>query len=121
VTGLRCIFVHPTGLHLPVVLVARGEPADVVQRQQMERHRHRLGLALRSAPAAPVHLSALGTSAEGEVGEYRQESDFWFGALPGSREVVLTESWPEIGLPATAVTIQLPDLAAVARTSIPLR
>ena len=118
--GLRCVFAHPSGLHLPVMLVARGEPADVAQRRQTERLRHGLRLEVSSGEAGPTRLSAFSTAGEGNVGYYRQESEFWLAGLPDRRAVTLTVSWPEIGLAATAVVLQFPDLAARAETSIPL-
>jgi hypothetical protein len=87
----------------------------------VERHRHGLRLAWSSDTAAPVDLSAFRVSGEGDEGRYRHESEFWLEGLPDCHDVVLTVSWPEIGLPEAAVTLQLPDLAAAVRTSIPLR
>jgi predicted enzyme related to lactoylglutathione lyase len=49
--GLRCVFAHPTGLHLPIVLLSRGVHADAANRR-VRGHGDEFRLELGSADGA---------------------------------------------------------------------
>lgn len=110
--GLRCVFAHPTGLHLPLVLVATGGDADRANRASFP-----------SRDSAPTfRLLAEANGKHGPVDQWRQESqgwdghfamraDYWVAELPHDRVLALTVAWPEIGLPLTSTTHHLEPLA----------
>src|SRR3954464_20401 len=74
--GLRCVFAHSTGLHLPLVLVARGVHADAAERR-LRRHGDELRVELGPANGPMVRLGAFATQSAGGDDEYRQESSYW--------------------------------------------
>jgi hypothetical protein len=118
--GLRCVFAHRTGLHLPIVLIARAVHADAAARR-LRGHGDELRVELGPADgAAMVRLSAFATQGAGGADEYRQESSYWHPGLPSNSPLTLTVSWPAIGLPPASAVLQLPDLAVLARAAIPL-
>jgi hypothetical protein len=118
--GLRCVFAHRTGLHLPIVLIARDVYADAAARR-LRGHGDELRVELGPADgAAMVRLSAFATQGAGGADEYRQESSYWHPGLPSSSPLTLTVSWPAIGLPPASTVLQLPDLAGLGRAAIPL-
>jgi len=118
--GLRCVFAHRTGLHLPIVLIARDVYADAAARR-LRGHGDELRVELGPADgAAMVRLSAFATQCAGGADEYRQESSYWHPGLPSSSPLALTVSWPAIGLPPASAVLHLPDLAVLARAAIPL-
>jgi hypothetical protein len=118
--GLRCVFAHRTGLHLPIVLIARDVHADAAARRLRE-HGDELRVELGPADGATmVRLSAFATQGAGGADEYRQESSYWHPGLPSSSSLTLTVSWPAIGLPPASAVLHLPDLADLARAAIPL-
>jgi hypothetical protein len=119
--GLTCVFAHRTGLHLPVVLVARDVHADAAARR-LRGHGDEFRLEVSPADGvAAVRLHAF--AGQGAVGEdeYRQESSYWHPGLPSGPTLTLIVSWPAIGLPAAATTLRLPDLAGLAEAAVPLR
>jgi hypothetical protein len=119
--GLRCVFAHRTGLHLPVVLIARNVHADAAA-YRLRDHGDELRLELGpSDGAAPVRLQAFATQGAGGEDEYRQESSYWHPGLPSSTTLALTVSWPAIGLRPSPTVLRLPDLAGLARGAIALR
>jgi hypothetical protein len=118
--GLRCVFAHPTGLHLPLVLLARGVHADAANRR-VRGHGDEFRLELGSADGAPtVRLDAFATQGAGSDDEYRQESSYWHAGLPGDPDLTVTVSWPAIGLPPVTTPLRLPDLPGLARGAIRL-
>jgi hypothetical protein len=119
--GLRCVFAHRTGLHLPLVLVARGVHADAAARR-LGRHGDELRLELGPADGGPmVRLGAFASQSAGGDDEYRQESSYWHAGLPAGPDLIVTVAWPAIGLPAVSVGLHVPDLAVLARAALPLR
>jgi len=119
VVGVRCVFAHSTGLHLPIVLVARGVNADAARRRLRE-HGDELRLTLGPSGTAQVRVTAFATQSASSEDEYRQESAYWYSGLPDSATLSLTVSWPEIGLPTTAAVLEVPNLATLARGALPL-
>src|SRR3954452_8810619 len=119
--GLRCVFAHRTGLHLPVVLVARDVHADAAARR-LRGHGDEFRLEVRPADGvAAVRLHAFAGQSAGGADEYRQESSYWHPGLPSGPTLTLIVSWPAIGLPSAATTLRLPDLAGLAEAAVPLR
>ena len=118
--GLRCVFAHRTGLHLPLVLLARGVHADAANRR-VRGHGDELRVELGSrGGAARVRLDAFATLGAGGDDEYRQESSYWHAGLPHDPYLIVTVSWPAIGLPAVTTPLPLPGLADLARAAITL-
>jgi hypothetical protein len=118
--GLRCVFAHRTGLHLPLVLIAVGVHADAAARRVRE---HGDGLRLTLGPAggtAAVRLLPFASQSAGNDDEFRQETAYWSDGLPDTEDLTLTVAWPEIGLPPTATALQLPGLATLARAAVVL-
>lgn len=109
--GLRCVFAHPTGLHLPVVLVASGRGADLANRASFPGPEgaptFRL-LAEVNGRRGPVHHWRQGS--EGGDGRFVMRAAYWVDELPHDRTLALTVAWPEIGLPRTSTTLLLGDL-----------
>ena len=118
--GLRCVFAHRTGLHLPIVLIARDVHADAAARR-LRGHGDEFRVELDSADGAPtVRLNAFATQSAGGEDEYRQESSYWHAGLPSSATPTLTVAWPAIGPAPASTVLQLPDLAGLARAAIRL-
>jgi hypothetical protein len=117
--GLRCVFAHRTGLHLPLVLLARGVHADAANRR-VRGHGDELRLELGPPNAPMVGLDAFATLGSGDDDEYRQESSYWHEGLPGDPDLTVTVSWPAIGLPPVTTPLRLPDLAGLAHAAIRL-
>ncbi|HEY7814550.1 MAG TPA: hypothetical protein VIC62_15005 [Nakamurella sp.] len=119
--GLRCVFAHPTGLHLPIVLVARAVHADAAARR-LRGHGDELRVELGpTAGSATIRLNAFASQGAGGEDEYRQESSYWYAGLPSGPTVTVTVAWPAIGLSPATTVLHLPDLARVARAVVPLR
>ena len=119
--GLRCVFAHRTGLHLPFVLIARGVHADAAERR-LRGHGDELRVDLGpSDGTATIRLRAFATQSAGGGDEYRQESSYWHAGLPGSPSVAVTVAWPAIGLAPATTVLQMPDLATLAHAAVPLR
>jgi hypothetical protein len=127
----RCVFAHPGGLHLPIVMIASGVHAEAAQRQS--GHEHRLPghepspspgwsyLELRAEVngRAGELLAFAATSASGED-RYVQEGDYWIEELPADGTLRLTAAWPQVGLPPSATTLTLAGLPEAARQAISL-
>jgi hypothetical protein len=118
--GLRCVFAHRTGLHLPLVLVARGVHADAAARR-IRGHGEELRLEVGPPGGGATRLYPFATHAAGSDDEYRQESAYWHAGLPSSPDLAVTVSWPAIGLGAVTTELRVPDLAGLARAALPLR
>lgn len=120
--GLRCVFAHPGGLHLPLVLVATGVPAgaaarlsfpDQVRFASAEGGHHDPWSGLRvvaevngfSGPADPSEQQGSGGD-----GAFDLTAAYWIGDLPADRRLRLTVGWPEIGLPHAERTLVLDSL-----------
>lgn len=120
--GLRCVFAHPTGLHLPVVLLATGDGADRARRASFP--------GPDGAPAFRLLAEANGKhgpvdhwrrEAEGGDGHFVMRADYWVTELPHDRTLALTVAWPEIGLPQTSTTLHLEPLADLDSRVVSLR
>jgi hypothetical protein len=81
----------------------------------------RWGFAVSSpiAPRCTCHWSS-SPPASRPTPPYRQETAYWSSGLPDTEDLTLTVAWPEIGLPATAATLQLPGPTALARAAVVL-
>jgi hypothetical protein len=131
--GLRCVFAHQTGLHLPLVVLATGVHAEAAGRQTGQPagpRGHR-----PSEPPGWSHLQVWG-ELNGRVGEmepfssscssgldrYTEQAEYWIGDLPRDGVLRLNVGWPHIGLDPATTTLQLdpPDqIAAGAITLLP--
>ena len=119
--GLRCVFAHRTGLHLPIVLIARAVHADAAA-GRLRGHGNELRVELGpSDGSAAIRLTAFATEGAGGEDEYREESSYWYAGLPSTPAVTLTVAWPAIGLRPATTALQLPDLPRVARAAVALR
>ena len=123
--GLRCVFAHQTGLHLPLVVLATGVHAEAAGRQTGQP-----AAPPGYRPSDPPGWSHLQVSGEvnGRVGEmepfsasrsssldrYTEQAEYWIGELPGDGVLRLTVGWPRIGLDPATTTLQLgpPDQIA---------
>ena len=106
--GLRCVFAHRTGLHLPIVLIARDVHADAAAHAGSEDTGRTPRRAGPGGRRPMVRLSAFATQGAGGADEYRQESSYWHPGLPSSSTLTLTVSWPAIGLPPASAVLQPP-------------
>ena len=126
--GLRCVFAHPSGLQLPLVLRAEGVQAEGAKRSSYTpRLGERSGQAWRGEPWPGPALVA-GTDGEertvvpgsatsgggrmlGRTDDgYRFDGLYWMGHLPADSTLHLTIAWPEAGLAKTTTVLQLADL-----------
>ena len=126
--GLRCVFAHPNGLQLPLVLRAEGVQAEAARRDKFVPGRgERSGGAWRGAPwAGPVLVAGAdgeertvvagastsggGRMFGGEDDSYRFDGLYWIGDLPTDNMLRLTVAWPEAGLAETTTVLELADL-----------
>jgi hypothetical protein len=114
--GLRCVFAHPAGLHLPVVVAASGIYAEAAER----RREHHLAEAQDRENAGeeagvrtdPLRQLSLIVELNGHAGRadpyqaqssggpdrYDQTADYWIPELPADGTIGISTSWPEIGL-----------------------
>ena len=127
VAGLRCVFAHPGGLHLLVVLRAEGVQAEAAGRRTFPRpddagHDPCTGPALvadvdgDSRPADPI-----GQESSGSADHFSQRVAYWIGALPRDGRLQLTFGWPQAGLAETRTVLQLADLDGLEERVLPLR
>ncbi|WP_024288947.1 hypothetical protein [Cellulomonas sp. KRMCY2] len=120
--GLRCVFAHPTGLHLLLVLLANGHGADLANRASFpgpdSAPTFRL-LAEANGKRGPVDHWRQG--AEGGDGQFVMRADYWVNELPHDRTLALTVAWPEIGLPQTSTTLLLGNMTDLDRRVVSLR
>lgn len=116
--GLRCVFAPPTGLHLPLVLLAEGVQAEAAVRQSRgSSHGHSseaAALTLRAEVDGQDGWADATTSAwTGSTDRFELQADHWIGALPADGRLTLTAGWPEAGLAEqrTELTLDLGHLA----------
>jgi hypothetical protein len=116
--GLRCVFAHPGGLHLPLVLRADGVQAEAAVRRSFPP---RDPGPPRPAERDPWSGPRLTAGIDGEVrtadpGEQQSsggsdafdlQAAYWLGRLPSDGRVELTFSWPEAGLAENTVELRL--------------
>jgi hypothetical protein len=129
--GLRCVFAHRTGLHLPLVLLANAVHAEAAARQT--GHQPAPPGYRPSEPPGWSHLQVLG-ELNGRVGEmlpyaattsggldrYTEQAEYWIGELPRDGLLRLTVAWPRIGLSAATTTVQLDPPGQLATGAITL-
>lgn len=131
VVGVRCVFGHPTGLHLPTVIVASGVHAQAAQRQSGHQY-----LPTGYQPSEPPGWSYLELRAElnGRSGEmqpfastsssnedsYYQEANYWIEELPADGVLRLSVAWPRVGLDPSTVVVTMQGLPEAVRGAIPL-
>jgi len=119
--GLRCVFAHPDGLHIPLVLAARGEPADragSVRFGRVESSPILQLTATMNGRSGPVDSTQ--TEGRGGTGTFDQRSTYWINALPEDGRLRLSVAWPEIGLAETITDLLLGDLDDLEDRVIPL-
>jgi hypothetical protein len=130
--GLRCVFAHPGGLQLPLVLRARGVQAEAAARSSsLHRHGDPLapgrarepwsGLLLtvevngRSGIADPAH-----STASGNDDAFDLEASYWIGELPEDGQVRIDAAWPQAGLGEHSTVLTLGDLSGVGGRTVVL-
>ena len=119
--GLRCVFAHPGGLHLLLVLRADGVQAEAASR----RSRHRTPDAAPdpwSGPELVVDLDGearladpSGRQSSSSADRFDLEADYWIGALPADGRLRLTVGWPEAGLREAGTLLELGSLEGLDR------
>lgn len=116
--GLRCVFAHPTGLHLPVVVHGRRSRAEAASQQAHIDHsiQPESGIGMDPWFAPRLIVEVAGTAgpidpgrSQGSSGgnDFHLEADYWIGALPLDGRLVLTISWARFGLVETVSTLTL--------------
>ncbi|MQA34450.1 hypothetical protein [Modestobacter roseus] len=123
--GLRCVFAHPGGLHLPIVVRATGVQAEAAGRRTFPRRDGEpqpwSGLLVTltvdgvTGPADPV-----GPTSSGGADSFRSEGSWWAGALPNDGRLTVTVGWPAAGLAEATTVLQLDPLDDVADRVVPL-
>jgi len=129
--GLRCVFAHPTGLHLPLVVLANAIHAEAAARQTGQSP-----APPGYQPSDPPDWSQLEVVGElnGRVGEmlpfsatrssgldrYTEQAEYWIGELPRDGILRLTVAWPRIGLDSTTTTLQVDPPGQIAAGTIAL-
>ena len=128
--GLRCVFAHPTGLHLPLVLLAEGVQAEAATRRsgmgrhsdEMPEHMPWSGLSLTVEMDGEVRTAdPTRRTSSGSDDHYALAADHWIGALPGDGRLTLTAGWPEAGLAEQRTVLTLEDLDHLADRVVSLR
>ena len=126
--GLRCVFAHPTGLHLPLVLRARGVQAEAAMRRTSRRERGEVpAVEPWSGPLLTVEVNGRrgtcdhgrATSSGGQE-HYAADAAHWIDELPRDGRLALTLSWPAAGLAEATTVLQLDDLGDLAGRVLPL-
>lgn len=121
--GLRCVWAHPEGLWLPLVVQARGVHAEAAVRRSFDRTgagdppHAGLGVGLRLVVGVGDRTGiaeALGGSSSGGDDDFTSEPHYWVGDLPRDGVLRVGVSWPEVGLPETQTTLCLEGLADLA-------
>lgn len=141
--GLRCVFAHPSGLRLPVVVLALDVHAEAAWRQHGYggRGRDRTGPGGAGPGGAgpggdPIETSTLSLHAiingrecrldpheeqsQSSLDRYQQESQYWIGELPDDDRLGLRLAWPQVGLPPAVAHLRLPGVRRLAAAAVPL-
>jgi len=145
--ALRCVFAHPDGLHLPLVLRADAQRVGDLGRWSYGRLRRYSGSARRpgqqdaesaySAPELsveingrrgwvatddPLHASDVEGAGTGPGGAliYGKDASYWIGELPADGVLRLSFAWPQAGLASTSTTVRLCGLEDLAERVVPL-
>ena len=126
VAGLRCVFAHPSGLHLPVTVRAEGVQAEAAGRRTFPR-----GEGTRPEPWSGLQLTVeadgesrtvdpAGQESSGSEDHFRAEVTYWVGTLPRDGRLRLTLGWPEAGLAEASTVLDLTGLDELATRVLPL-
>lgn len=129
--GLRCVFAHPTGLHLPLVVRARDVQAEAASRRTFPRGPRddepasgtepwsglQVGIELNGR-AGPVDAGR--TTSSGGPDAFRSEVTCWIGELPGDGRLRLTVGWPQAGLTEASTVLELDGLQDLGGRVFPL-
>jgi len=125
VAGLRCVFAHPTGLHLLLVLHAEGVQAEAASRRTFEDRPGQQpwsGVRLRAAVDGDERtVDQAGGSSSGSDDDFHLRADFWIGALPGDGRLGLTVGWLGAGLAEAGSVLELAGLDDLASRVVRLR
>jgi hypothetical protein len=126
--GLRCVFAHPGGLHLPLVLHAEGVQSEAAGRRTFPTQGGSAEVDPWSGPVLTAELDGESRIADAGSQESSGGSDafdmaaaYWIGRLPRDGVLTLTLAWPQAGLSSGTVTLRLGDLSDVAARVVPLR
>jgi hypothetical protein len=118
--GLRCVFAHPTGLHLPLVLLAEGVQAEAAVRHS--RSSEPAGPTLRAeVDGQDGRADATRSAWTGSTDHFELQADHWIGALPADARLTLVAGWPEAGLAEQRTVLTLAHLDDLADQVVTLR
>lgn len=129
--GLRCVFAHPTGLHLPLLVRARDVQAEAASRWSFPRGPRddrpatggepwsglQVGLELNGRTGT---VDAGRTTSSGGADSFRSEVTCWIGELPEDGRLRLTVGWPQAGLAETTTVLELDGLQDLGERVLPL-
>jgi len=139
--GLRCVFAHPDGLHLPLVLRTDTERAADLGRWSYGHVRRYRSFASRqsaesaySAPELLVDINGrrgpVGTdgpiyandedTGQGGARIHGKDASYWIGELPVDGVLRLSFAWPQAGLALTSTTVRLHGLEDLAERVVQL-
>ena len=129
--GLRCVFAHPGGLHLPLVLRAEGVQAEAAGRRTFSPHERDAPNPAEREPWSGLRLTAeidgeartadpAEQQSSGGPDAFSLEATYWLGRLPADGRLRLTLAWPESGLAENTVLLDL-DLDGLGERVVALR
>jgi hypothetical protein len=125
--GLRCVFAHPTGLHLPLVLHAEGVQAEAAGRRIFPAPGGTADPGPWSGPVLTVEADgesrtadAGGQESSGSSDAFDLAANYWIGRLPRDGVLRLTFAWPEAGLSSGTAVLHLGDVADFGARVFPL-
>ncbi|MBB3675111.1 hypothetical protein [Modestobacter versicolor] len=116
--GLRCVFAHPTGLHLPLVLRAEGVQAEAAGRRagwrpgddRADRDPWSGVLLTAELDGATRPVDPAGRTTTGSADHFHLRAGYWIGALPSDGRLRLTVGWPQAGLAEHSTELELGPL-----------
>ena len=126
--GLRCVYAHPGGLLLPLVVRADGVQAEAAGRNTFPRHRSEArerdpwsGLTLEVAVDGICGIAdAAHHESSGSGDAFSSEGRYWIDRLPHDGRLRLTVAWPEAGLARKTAVLALEDLGGLGERMVPL-
>lgn len=138
--GLRCVYAHPSGLHLPLVLRASGEhirdatawnpgtlrryPSGSFAERENSQHGYtpysepQLIVEVNGTRGVATTTGALHASDDDQV--WARDAAYWIDDLPRDGLLRITLSWPQAGLPQTRSELTLTDLDNLTSRVLPL-